>query len=79
MPLFEYRCQKCGNVFEELVTGDRDRNIPCSSCGNEKTEKLMSAIGGISMGKTGDLNCGGACSHASSCASSGGGCCPHAA
>jgi putative FmdB family regulatory protein len=80
MPIFEYRCTKCGNKFEELVTGDRDKQIPCPSCGAKSTEKQMSAIGGISMGKSSSgPSCGsGGCSPASgsSCCSSG--MCPHA-
>jgi putative FmdB family regulatory protein len=80
MPLFEYRCSKCGNKFEELVTGDRNAQIPCPSCKATSTEKLMSAIGGISMGKpsTGFPPCGSSgCSSAGSspCSS---GMCPHA-
>ncbi len=74
MPIFEYRCPQCDNVFEELVN-DRSATIPCPSCGHKETEKLMSAIGGISMGVS---YCGGSpCSSATSCGS--GGCCPHAA
>jgi len=78
MPIFEYRCRECGKVFEELVTGDRDKTLPCPSCNSRETEKLMSAIGAISMGKSADSFCGSACSHSHSCAASGGGCCPHA-
>ncbi|MDR2727908.1 MAG: zinc ribbon domain-containing protein [Chitinispirillales bacterium] len=79
MPIYEYKCEKCSNFFEELVTGDRDKKIPCPVCGFSETQKLMSAIGGISM-KSGSSvpSCasGGGCGGAmSSCA---GGGCPHA-
>ncbi|HEX3020495.1 MAG TPA: zinc ribbon domain-containing protein [Chitinispirillaceae bacterium] len=78
MPIFEYRCPKCQNVFEELVTGDRNVSIACPACGFKDTEKMMSAIGGISMGKSSCNSglCQSQCSNASSCSS--GGCCPHA-
>lgn len=75
MPIFEYRCSKCNKVFEELVTGDRDKTFSCPFCGCKDTEKLMSAIGVISMGKNSDSGCGSQCSHAATCPS--GGCCPH--
>lgn len=79
MPIFEYRCQKCGNDFEELVSGDRNKQIPCPSCGSEQTEKLMSVIGGISMGRgSGAPACAANCAGASACAASGGACCGHA-
>ncbi len=77
MPIFEYRCPECQNVFEELVTGDRNVSIACPKCGFKNTEKLMSAIGAISMGKSScNSACQTQCSSAASCAS--GGCCPHA-
>jgi len=79
MPIFEYRCESCGKVFEELINGDRDKQMPCPDCGSVKTEKLMSVIGGISMGRSSSSSpCGSSCAHASACGSSGGGCCPHA-
>ncbi len=78
MPIFEYRCEKCGNVFEEIVSGNRDKKISCPACQSANTEKLMSAIGAISMGKSSAGPCGSSCSSASSCAASGGACCPHA-
>jgi putative FmdB family regulatory protein len=72
MPIFEYKCKKCGKQFEELVSGDRNKAIPCPSCKSSETEKLMSAIGSISMGKS-IGPCGSSCSSAASCATSGGG------
>lgn len=78
MPIFEYRCPKCELVFEELVSGDRNVSIACPQCGSKETEKLMSVIGAISMGKSsGDSFCQSQCSNTRTCAS--GGCCPHAA
>jgi putative FmdB family regulatory protein len=80
MPIYEYRCKSCETVYEELVTGDRDKKIPCPSCGSRESEKIMSVIGGIAMGKSSSgPACGStSCASASACAASGGGCCPHA-
>ncbi|MGA3052238.1 MAG: zinc ribbon domain-containing protein [Chitinispirillaceae bacterium] len=79
MPIFEYRCSSCGQVFEELVFGDRDKKIPCPACRVDVTEKIPSVIGGITMGGSSTPACGPACAGASACpASGGGGCCPHA-
>ena len=34
MPIYEYRCRKCGNVFEEWVkTFDSPELEPCPKCG----------------------------------------------
>ena len=78
MPIFEYRCARCGKVYEELIFGDRDRNVPCPACGSDKTVKIPSVIGGITRGTSSASPCGSSCTSASACAASGGGCCPHA-
>lgn len=41
MPLYEYRCEGCGQEFEVLVraTGERVR---CPRCGAERVHKLIS-------------------------------------
>lgn len=41
MPIYEYRCAKCGNDFEEIV-GTCDPAPACPSCHSAKTEKLLS-------------------------------------
>jgi len=76
MPIFEYKCSKCNKVFEELVTGNQEKSIPCPSCGSVETEKRMSVIGGIAMGKSAsDSPCRSNCAHASSCAAASSGSC----
>lgn len=40
MPMYEYRCSKCGHEFEELVFGDE--TPACPACHAEETEKLLS-------------------------------------
>jgi putative FmdB family regulatory protein len=76
MPIYEYACEDCGGRFEELVTGDRDRKVPCPACGSTRTRKLMSAIGGISVkggGPAPACAAGGGCPGMAAC----GGGCPH--
>jgi len=41
MPIYEYRCDTCSSVFEELVKMS-DPAPPCPSCGDEEVTKLMS-------------------------------------
>jgi putative FmdB family regulatory protein len=48
MPIYEYRCEKCGMVNEILVLG-REESLSCKSCGSSELSKLMSAPN-ISMG-----------------------------
>ena len=41
MPIYEYRCRKCGKEFEELVRNDRE-TPPCPACRADDMEKMMS-------------------------------------
>ena len=43
MPIFEYKCNKCGKEFEELV-GSSDEEVKCPGCGSSDVEKLFSLI-----------------------------------
>jgi putative FmdB family regulatory protein len=40
MPLYEYECQKCEHVFEELVFGAEP--VTCPKCLSRKLERLLS-------------------------------------
>lgn len=42
MPIFEFKCAKCGEVFESFVLRGAE-NVSCPRCGSEKVEKLISA------------------------------------
>lgn len=46
MPIYEFRCGKCGYVFEEFVFSSKTEfyDIACPTCGEKKSEKLMSAF-----------------------------------
>ena len=45
MPLFEYRCDKCGKRFTFLVGVTADKSKPsCPKCGGRKITKLISRI-----------------------------------
>jgi len=44
MPIYEYRCNDCGNLFEILTTSSKAANrVQCSKCHSEKVSKLISA------------------------------------
>ena len=42
MPIYEFECEACGAVFEELVAAGAA--APCPECGAERTRRLMSAV-----------------------------------
>ena len=45
MPMYDYRCKNCDEVFEELVFSSdiSDEEIECPKCGQNKSERLLSA------------------------------------
>lgn len=45
MPIYEYKCEKCGHKFELLrsVNSD-DSDLKCPKCGALKPSKLFSAF-----------------------------------
>lgn len=56
MPLYEYRCQKCGKRFEMLRRmQDADRELKCPECRSEEVERLLStfATGGCTPSGSG--------------------------
>ncbi|MCK6457911.1 MAG: zinc ribbon domain-containing protein [Phycisphaerae bacterium] len=43
MPVFEYRCRKCGHDFEELVRRAGE-SVPCPECGAKDVERRLSVF-----------------------------------
>jgi putative FmdB family regulatory protein len=44
MPIFDYKCRACGQVFEILTRGSGDDGTPvCPDCNSRDLEKLVSA------------------------------------
>jgi putative FmdB family regulatory protein len=45
MPLFEYRCNRCGKKFSLLVGMTAEKaKLECPKCGGKKATKLISRI-----------------------------------
>ena len=44
MPLFEYRCGKCGHVTEFLEKPNSKVRHACEQCGGEALEKVLSTF-----------------------------------
>ncbi|HEU0124138.1 MAG TPA: zinc ribbon domain-containing protein [Bryobacteraceae bacterium] len=43
MPIYEYKCDACGNRFEKLVRGSSP-SVACPGCGGEKLEQQYSTF-----------------------------------
>lgn len=66
MPLYEYRCKVCGQVFEKLSSlSGKDEDKRCPACGAVSSEKLISgflsktAPASGSKAASGGRGCGG--------------------
>lgn len=55
MPLYQYRCAKCGNVIEVLEKASASGQHTCEKCGGRPMEKLMAAF------SVGPASAGGSC------------------
>lgn len=56
MPIYEYRCRGCGNIFEMLRRmNDADSDLECPKCRSTKVERQFStfATGGCAPGSRG--------------------------
>jgi len=51
MPMYEFRCRKCGAEFEELLKRS-DEKVKCPKCGSTRLEKLFSRIGAVRGGSS---------------------------
>jgi putative FmdB family regulatory protein len=46
MPIYEYRCEKCGTKFEKFVRSISARiELRCPQCGSEEVRKVFSLFG----------------------------------
>lgn len=48
MPIYEFRCQDCGEQFEELVSATEE-SVPCPKCQSPKTGRIISLISSKGM------------------------------
>ena len=63
MPIYEYRCQGCGRVFEEFVRFGDDPELKCPGCGGAEARKVFSLFGTSSAnsGSIGSTSAGADC------------------
>ncbi len=43
MPTYDFKCLKCGKVFEKMLPITHKENPTCLGCGYHSTQKLLSA------------------------------------
>jgi putative FmdB family regulatory protein len=54
MPMYEYRCQDCGERFEALrKASEADQGVRCPQCQGERIERLLSGFATSGCGTAG--------------------------
>jgi len=54
MPIYEYKCNACGDVTEILQGVGGNREVPkCENCGSEDVEKMWSSFAAVMAGGEG--------------------------
>ena len=62
MPIYEYRCRKCGEIFEKIQKlNEGEESLTCPYCGGKKPAKVLSGFSSLKGSES-----------ASACGSSGG-------
>lgn len=44
MPIYEYKCKKCDERFEEYLSTSTKPKPPCPACGGKSVERVWSTI-----------------------------------
>lgn len=58
MPIYEYRCRRCGEVFERYMKAHEKADaLTCPYCGEKKPEKIFSSFSS-SKGSDSSSSCG---------------------
>ena len=72
MPIYEYRCEKCGQVDEFLILTKQEQ-VHCKQCGSEDLTKLLSAHNTPSSSSRSvvEPGPGGCCGNPNSCGAPG--------
>ncbi len=59
MPIYEYQCRKCGEIFEKIQKVDeKEDSLTCPYCGEEKPERLLSGFSSSKGSESATSSCG---------------------
>ena len=53
MPTYDYQCEECGHIFEEIHSMSETYEDGCPKCGHENVNKVYNTAPQINMGEHG--------------------------
>jgi putative FmdB family regulatory protein len=57
MPLYEYQCQECGQVFEKLDRfSEADSHPTCPTCESHNTNRMITILASVGVGGASSFN-----------------------
>lgn len=72
MPIYDFKCAKCGHRFDRLCPISARSQAACPKCGGEAVRVYEGkwAMGPRSVAKAGGCACGGSCAGCAGCGKS---------
>jgi len=62
MPIYEYKCNKCDTIFEELVFGSQTKEeVKCPLCNSSDVSRKTSSFAAGSVGASSHSGAGHSC------------------
>ena len=59
MPIYEYRCKKCNEIFEQFQSiGAGNENLLCPKCNTPRPERIFSAFSSAGVSAVGSVSSG---------------------
>lgn len=58
MPIYEFKCSKCGKEFERLMFASDTSRPECPVCGSEDTSKILSVFSCTGIDYQAHSSCG---------------------
>lgn len=65
MPLYEFRCTKCGHEFEQIVFSSDNEPMKCPKCRVPKLERLLSIFSSSTTGTRAGASVSSSCATSS--------------
>jgi putative FmdB family regulatory protein len=57
MPIYEFKCERCGEEFERVVFASDSDPVNCPKCDSGETRKLLSVFASTGLEKALDAGC----------------------